>query len=104
MFSSLMIRTLAHQTGAYKFFDFNGKEKTMEGVHWFEEFLCRGPAVACLQKGHDVQVQSWRLPASTAAQDFLWCLLVPQAPDNADSIDFCRTHAESWEGRHSSSV
>ena len=37
MFSSLMIRTLAHQTGAYKFFDFNGKEKTMEGVHWFEE-------------------------------------------------------------------
>jgi len=24
-------------TGAYKFFDFNGKEKTMEGVHWFEE-------------------------------------------------------------------
>eukprot|EP00439_Symbiodinium_sp_Y106_P013765 s6919_g1.t5 len=22
---------------AYKFFDFNGKEKTMEGVHWFEE-------------------------------------------------------------------
>ena len=32
-----MIRTLAHQTGAYKFFDFNGKEKTMEGVHWFEE-------------------------------------------------------------------